>query len=104
MGFDASKVRDEVRVLDRDAASLDRWIPDAAASVVGVNAAAVRRGEGFAVARYRSKNRLNTPNPWIVPPQKFAVVRAGCRQTVVNCRRACAVWVSVLLVYLAYRS
>src|SRR5215211_27276 len=42
MGFDASKVRDEVRVLDADAASLDRWIPDAAASMVGVNAAGVR--------------------------------------------------------------
>jgi hypothetical protein len=42
MGFDASKVRDEVRVLDPDPPSLNRWIPDAVASMVGVNAAGVR--------------------------------------------------------------
>src|SRR5215213_10879558 len=52
--------------------------------------AARGRREGFAVVRYCSKNRLNKPNPWIVPPRMFAVVRAGCRQTVVNRRRACA--------------
>ena len=63
-------------------------------------ASAIRgRRESFAVARYRSKNRSNTPNPWIVPPQMFAAVRAGCRQTVVNCRRACTEWASVLLVH-----
>jgi hypothetical protein len=42
MGFDASKVRDEAKVLEPDAATLDRRIPDAAESMVGVNAAGVR--------------------------------------------------------------
>jgi RNA polymerase sigma factor (sigma-70 family) len=52
MGFDASKVRDGARVLDPGAASLDRWIPDAAASMVGVNAAGVRL-TGFSTAQGR---------------------------------------------------
>jgi hypothetical protein len=52
MGFDASKISDEAKVLDLDAASLDRWIPDAAASIVGVNAAAVRL-TGFSAAQGR---------------------------------------------------
>src|SRR5919112_60150 len=43
------------------------------------------RSEGFAAVRYRSKNRLNKPNPRIVPPRMFAIVRAGCRQIVVSC-------------------
>jgi hypothetical protein len=66
-----------------------------------LTSAVQRRRDGFAVVRYRSKNRSNKPNPWIVPLWKFAIVRAGCRQTVVNCRRTCAEWVGVLLVYFA---
>jgi hypothetical protein len=52
MGFDASKVRDEATVLDPDAVSLNRWIPDAAASMVGVNADGVRL-TGFSAAEGR---------------------------------------------------
>ena len=43
------------------------------------------RSEGFAAVHYRSKNRLNKPNPRIVSPRMFAIVRAGCRQIVVSC-------------------
>jgi hypothetical protein len=52
MVFDVSKVRDEARVLDPDPPSLDRWIPDAAASMVGVNAAGVRLS-GFSAIQAR---------------------------------------------------
>jgi hypothetical protein len=52
MEFDASKVRDEARVLDPDAASLDRRIPDAAVSLVDVNAAGVRL-TGFSATQGR---------------------------------------------------
>jgi hypothetical protein len=38
------------------------------------------RNEGLAAVHYRSKNRLDKANPRIVPPQMFAIVRAGCRQ------------------------
>ena len=43
------------------------------------------RSKGFAAVHYRSKNRLNKPNPRIVSPRMFAIVRAGCRQIVVSC-------------------
>jgi hypothetical protein len=51
MGFDVSKVRDEARVLDPDPPSPDRWIPDAAASMVGENAGV--RLTGFSAAQGR---------------------------------------------------
>src|SRR5215211_6537666 len=38
------------------------------------------RSKGFAAVHYRSKDRLNKPNPRIVSPRMFAIVRAGCRQ------------------------
>jgi hypothetical protein len=44
------------------------------------------RSKGFAVVRFRSKNRLDKANPRIVPPRMFAIVRAGCRQIVVSCK------------------
>jgi hypothetical protein len=47
MGFDVSKVRDEARAMDPDAASLNRWIQDAAARMAGVNADRVRRLTGL---------------------------------------------------------
>jgi hypothetical protein len=50
-----------------------------------VTSAMRRRSEDFATVRYRSKNRLNKPNPRIVSSPMFAVVRVGCRQTVVSC-------------------
>jgi hypothetical protein len=50
-----------------------------------VTSATRRRSEDFATVRYRSKNRLNKPNPRIVSSPMFAVVRVGCRQTVVSC-------------------
>jgi hypothetical protein len=43
------------------------------------------RSKGFAAVHYRSKDRLNKPNPRIVSPRMFAIVRAGCRQIVVSC-------------------
>jgi hypothetical protein len=43
------------------------------------------RSKGFAAVHCRSKNRLNKPNPRIVSPRMFAIVRAGCRQIVVSC-------------------
>ena len=43
------------------------------------------RSEGFAAVHYRSKNRLDKPNPRIGPPRMFAIVRTGCRQIVVSC-------------------
>jgi hypothetical protein len=52
MGFDASKVRNEARVLDPYATSLNRWIPDAVASMVGVNTAGVRLS-GFSATQAR---------------------------------------------------
>jgi hypothetical protein len=55
-----------------------------------------RRREGFAAVRYRSKNRLNKPNSRIVLPRVFAIVRVGCRQTVVSCvRERCALEAAV---------
>jgi hypothetical protein len=42
------------------------------------------RSEGFAAVHYRSKNRLDKPNPRIVPPRMFAIVRVDCRQIVVS--------------------
>src|SRR5688572_29230640 len=50
------------------------------------------RSKGFAAVHYRSKNRLNKPNPRIIPPRMFATVRAGCRQIVVSC--ICKYWAS----------
>jgi hypothetical protein len=56
-----------------------------------VTSAMRRRSEGFVVVHYRSKNRLNKPNPEIFPSWLFVIVRAGCRQTVVSCiRKYCA--------------
>jgi hypothetical protein len=52
MGFDVSKVRDEARAMDPDVASIDRRIPDAAASMLGVNADRVRL-TGFSDAQGR---------------------------------------------------
>ena len=43
------------------------------------------RSEGFAVVHQRSKNRLTKPNLHISPSRMFALVRSGCRQTVVSC-------------------
>jgi hypothetical protein len=43
------------------------------------------RSERFAAVHYRSNNRLHKPNPRIVSPRMFAIVRAGCRQIVVSC-------------------
>ena len=53
-----------------------------------LTSAVQRRRKGFAVVHYCSKNRLNKPNPRYGPSRMFAVVRLGCRQTVVNCRRS----------------
>ena len=54
---------------------------------LGPLASAMRgRSEGFAAVHYRSKDRLNKPNPRIVSPRMFAIVRAGCRQIVVSCK------------------
>ena len=51
MGFDASKAIDDARVLDPEAASLDRRIPDVAGSMIGVNAGV--RLTGFSAAQGR---------------------------------------------------
>ena len=45
------------------------------------------RCKGFAAVHYRSKTRLNKPNPRIVPPRTVAFVLAGRRQIVVSCIR-----------------
>jgi hypothetical protein len=42
------------------------------------------RSEGFAVIRRRSEMRLNKLDSRSVPSRMFAVVRVGCRQTVVS--------------------
>ena len=43
------------------------------------------RSEGFAAVHHRPKTRLNKPNPRIVPPRMFTIVRISCRQIVVSC-------------------
>jgi hypothetical protein len=45
------------------------------------------RFEGFAAVRHRSEYPLNKRNPGYGLSCMFAVVRAGCRQTVVNLRQ-----------------
>jgi hypothetical protein len=56
-----------------------------------LTSAVQRWSEGSAVVHCRSKNRLDKSNPRIVPPWMFAIVRPGCRQTVVSyIREHCA--------------
>jgi hypothetical protein len=50
-----------------------------------VTSAMRRRRDNIAVVRHRSEKRLNKPDSRFVLPQVLAIVRVGCRQTVVSC-------------------
>jgi hypothetical protein len=71
LGFDVAKARADSRVLDPDAASLDRRIPDVTARMAGMNAARARligpggdqggRSIADMLASTRPTTRLDSP-------------------------------------------